>query len=252
MDFINTEDGKTLYKRYVDICDRLYYGEIRSSRFLYPNEVKLIISIFNKYNIKYREFKSHDKAERTLLYFSNLDFELANEDLDNVTALYLEQKDHGLSHRDILGSLMSLSIERELIGDILFDNNKVEISVMSEVSNFIRDNLHKIKHLNVELEEKNSPYLSTSLVKYIDTNEVISSLRLDNFVSAATNLSRGKAQELINRGLVKLDYVVEENPAKAIESGACVSIRSYGRFYLLEQLGRTRKDKVRILMRKML
>ena len=147
---------------------------------------------------------------------------------------------------------MSLSIERELIGDILFDNNKVEISVMSEVSNFIRDNLHKIKHLNVELEEKNSPYLSTSLVKYIDTNEVISSLRLDNFVSAATNLSRGKAQELINRGLVKLDYVVEENPAKAIESGACVSIRSYGRFYLLEQLGRTRKDKVRILMRKML
>ena len=46
------------------------------------------------------------------------------------------------------------------------------------------------------------------------------------------------------------DLVALENSAKKINAGDKISIRGYGRIELIEVLGETRKDRIRIVLKK--
>ncbi len=252
MNFIKDEESKQLYRKYLSMADNIYYGQVVKTRFLNPYEKSLVVSILNSHKLNFHEYKSHKNAERTILFFSQDDFDPEIHYQENLSVIVLNKRDHDLNHRDVLGSLMSLGIEREMIGDILVDKDLVEINVLKEVADYIRFNLKSIKKLNIELEEKKSIYLSDDIVKFEDKVASISSLRLDSFIAAAVNLSRNDAQKLLSRGFIKLNYVVEDNPSSEISIGDCISIRGYGRYYLQELLGKTRKEKERISIRKII
>lgn len=252
MNFIKDINSKQLYNKYYSMAENLYYGEIQRTRFLNPYEIKLVISILNKFDLFYKTYLSYDDAERKVLFFSQVDFDIEDIIKDEFSVLVYEKKDHNLNHRDILGALMSLGIERDLIGDILVDEDKFEISVLKEISDFIRFNIDSIKKLSVSLLEKESPFMDSSLVKYKDFFTILSSLRLDSFVASCIKSSRSQAQRMINRELIKLNYVVVKDVSSEIKVGDCVSIRGYGRFYFKEYLNKTKKDKDRIRIRKLI
>lgn len=252
MNYIKDEDSKQLYKKYYSMAENLYYGQIKKTRFLNPYELNLVISILNKFDLIYKIFSSHQDAERKVVFFSQIDFEFDELVKEDLTVLFFEKKDHGLNHRDILGALMSLGIERDLIGDILVDDDNFEISILKEISDFIRFNLNSIKRLNVNLSEKDTPYMDSSLLQFEDFTVTISSLRLDAFVASCINASRNDAQKLINREFVKLNFIVEKNVSSQVEEGDCISVRGHGRYYFREYINKTRKDKKRILVRKLI
>ena len=54
-----------------------------------------------------------------------------------------------LSHRDFLGSLMNLGIERETIGDIIIYENTGYIFCLETMADFITENLTRIRHTTV-------------------------------------------------------------------------------------------------------
>ena len=54
-----------------------------------------------------------------------------------------------LEHRDYLGAIMNLGIERSLIGDILIKEKDAYIYCMNHIAEFITDNLTTVKHNHV-------------------------------------------------------------------------------------------------------
>lgn len=252
MDFLKDDNSKFLYKKYESICQSLYYGEIHKSRFLDPNELNLVLSLLNKNQLIYKIYKSHKFYERSVVLFSNIEFNLDEVIKDYITIFRIENKNLDLSHRDVLGALMSLGIDRNLIGDILVGEESVEICVLSEISDYIKFNLNSIKRNKVKIKEKDSIYMEDSLIEYIDKVEIMSSLRLDNFVSTVTNSSRNNSKAIIQKELVKKNYIIDHNPSSEISEGDCISIRGYGRFYIIGLHGKTKKNKEKVEIRRII
>ncbi|NLW51771.1 MAG: hypothetical protein GXY87_00200 [Tissierellia bacterium] len=252
LNFLKDENSKLLYKKYLDIASNLYYGEVAKTKFLDPNEQSIVISILNRYDLIYKLYESYSGCERKLIYFSSDNFSLDDYIKDDVSVLYIRSRGHNLSHRDVLGALMSTGIERELVGDIVLNDDYIEVNVLSDIEDYIKFNLESIKRLNVNFETKDSVYMDESLIEYEDKMVTISSLRLDAFLSSVLNMSRSSAKTLVQRDFVKQNYVIESNPSSIVSIGDCISVRGYGRYYFNEFLGTTRKEKQRISVRKVL
>ena len=156
-----------------------------------------------------------------------------------------------VTHRDILGSLMGLGIKRQKIGDILVGEpgkNSV-VAVKEEIVSYIQESLisvgrypvsvNVLENVQVTMEEKCS-YRSTT----------VSALRLDCIVADITRLSREKAKDLILSGRIKVNHFEENNYKKLLSLGDLISISKKGRFALSEIEGVTRKDRIKIMIKK--
>lgn len=74
----------------------------------------------------------------------------------------------------------------------------------------------------------------------------MSSLRLDTLTATAFQISRNKAQLLIQQGKTKVNWGIIEQTSFECAQGDVVSVRGLGRCTLLEILGMTKKDKLRV------
>jgi len=155
-----------------------------------------------------------------------------------------------LGHRQILGSILSTGVKREVIGDIIIKECKANVAVTKDISKFIIQNLERIGHEKVKVKEiAKSEILKTSAeFKEIKTT-VASSLRLDAIISACYGLSREISVKLIQAEKVNVNYVLTTNNSKPINEGDLISVRGYGRFVVAEILGNTRKDRVRVVLK---
>ncbi|MBR5152905.1 MAG: RNA-binding protein [Clostridia bacterium] len=153
-----------------------------------------------------------------------------------------------LTHRDYLGSLMGLGIVRESIGDILVADGKGFIFVKPSQVPYILQNLTKIGRHGIRIRECN---IDEVVIPEPDTKEIqttVSSLRLDSVLAAATNLARGKAAELIQAGLVTVNWETEEEVSCMLKEGDMLSVRGYGRIRLTSVGGLTRKGRQAIVV----
>ena len=57
-----------------------------------------------------------------------------------------------LTHRDFLGSILSLGIERSTLGDIVIRDNVGYLFAKDDIASYIADSLTKIKHTDVKCE----------------------------------------------------------------------------------------------------
>ena len=153
-----------------------------------------------------------------------------------------------VTHRDVLGSLMGLGIKRQKIGDILVDGVAI-VAVKEEILKYITENLVSVGRYPVSIR-----VLEKFTVKNIENfsyrQTTVAALRLDCIVSDITRLSREKAKELILAGKVKVNHFEETHYNKVLSCGDVISISKKGRFVLEEIEGVTRKDRIRITIKK--
>ena len=57
------------------------------------------------------------------------------------------------THRDILGSLMGLGIKREMIGDIIINEDKAQFFCHNSISEFVEFNLKKSADIMLKSEK---------------------------------------------------------------------------------------------------
>ena len=154
-----------------------------------------------------------------------------------------------LSHRDILGALMSLDIKRECIGDILVSEGKSCVFVYDTVCSCVLE-IKKIGRVGVKANEGfDSTVRPEESFKYI--NATVSSLRIDSVVSAAAGVSRDKASALIRSSLVSLNYKEASSASQKIDIGGVFSVRGHGKFQL-ESCRETKKGRINIVVKKYL
>lgn len=174
--------------------------------------------------------------------------ELSPEDIFPVQAVTFSfRKNDRLTHRDFLGALLALGIERKLLGDILVAEGYAVVFVLETAAQLVLG-VDKIGNIGVTAESgitKPLPEQKTQLI-----TATVSSLRLDCVVSAAANTSRERSAALIKSGMVNADFSPCTNVSAQVKENTVISIRGSGRYRLTGISGETRKGKLRITIEK--
>lgn len=215
--------------------------------YLSPDEQSILKSICYGENLWIKCFGCKGDYERAIGVISA--FEYYGDFPVKIIRIYGNFKFEKLNHRDYLGSILSLGVKREKIGDINVYEDGAEIWVHSDIADYILYNLDKIKHTGVKTSLIEFNDAREKIQLYRDKIENIVSLRLDAIVAAAVNISRGKAANIIKNGDVKLNYFPAQECAINVNEQDILSIKGYGRYKIDSILGRTRKDKITILIK---
>ncbi|KXH79912.1 RNA-binding protein [Sporosarcina sp. HYO08] len=154
-----------------------------------------------------------------------------------------------IEHRDVLGSLMSLGIDRAKFGDIRIEQDIVQFAVAAELDDYLIANFNSIGKAKVAIEmESDSENWIQYSDEWVEELHIVSSLRLDVIVAAITNSSRQKATMLIQRENVKVNWTTRDEPAFELQESDLLSVRGAGRFNIMAIEGRTKKEKIRLLI----
>lgn len=153
-----------------------------------------------------------------------------------------------LSHRDYLGALLALGIERDSFGDIaLQSDGEAVLFCTRPIARFLLEHLERIGADAVRVFPYTVDESFTDGRSYRPIHATVASARLDCVVAALTNLSREDAQTAIRTGLVELDFEVAERVELPLDPPATVSVRGYGRYRVRAFDGETRKGRLRLL-----
>lgn len=184
-------------------------------------------------------FGGYDGAERVFAGFFPDYAEPCESDFPVCAFTLCYRESASLSHRDFLGTLMSLGIKRESVGDILCGEGFAVIFLSGGVSDYIESQLEKVGGEGVTVLKGVTRGLPAAH-GFSDISCTVASMRLDCVVAALCGVSRGKASELICDGLVTLDSFVRKKTDISVTAGSTVSVRGFGRF-AVDGAGRTTK-----------
>jgi len=203
-----------------------------NTEFLLPNEY---LSIKNK--IKNREFsiyKPNIDSEKVILYRKNI---------PEVILLEIICKDK-LRHQYILGSLFALNLAINVYGDIIVGDDKYYIYVLPSIYNYIKSNLTMIGNNSVELVERDIDLLNNYIRKLENFEIIVSSLRIDNVISAITGLSRSGVIDKIKNKEILLNYNVLNNNSYNLRENDIFSVRKYGKYKYNQIIKYTKKNNL--------
>ena len=154
-----------------------------------------------------------------------------------------------LTHRDFLGSLLSLGIRRDKIGDIAVGDGECMVMLDEAVARFVMQNLEKVGGAGVRCEEADEASVHVQ-AHFDELSDTVASPRLDCVVAALGGMSRTESGRLIASGLVSVDFETAVNPSAPVREGSTVSIRGHGRF-IMDAIGpATRKGRLKFSARR--
>lgn len=152
-----------------------------------------------------------------------------------------------LSHRDYLGSILGLGLERDALGDVAVQNEREAVVFCPQkIAEFLIENLCKVASDMVKCAPYTPDASFTDGKRYRPINDTVASARLDCVVAALTNLSREDAQNAIRTGLVEVEFEPVERTDHPLDPPLTISVRGYGRFILRSFDGETRKGRLRM------
>lgn len=229
----------------IEICERT--NKPKFFGFLSLEQTVLAQRFLENQSVSYRLFGGYEGAQRVLLGC----FPDWAEDFSfPITAItFTFRKTDTLSHRDFLGSLMALGLKREAVGDILVENGRAVVFLMTEIKEYVLNQVSKIGRTGVTLSEGYSLPLP-QINKMIEVTDTIASNRLDCVVSSVSSVSRGVANELIEQGLVSVNSVVCQKPTKLIVEGDVLTVRGKGKFTICSLSGKTKKQRTVLVFKK--
>ena len=156
-----------------------------------------------------------------------------------------------LTHRDYLGALLALGIERHVLGDVcVLDASHALLVCDADIAPFIRAELVRVGKDGVKVELL--PWGTEIMLpeRYKSVSDTVASPRFDCVAAALAGLSREKAQMLIRAGECTVEYEPCDKCDKIIDPPCVISLRGYGK-YRIDDLGtQTKKGRLRLLARK--
>lgn len=191
--------------------------------------------------LNYGFYGGYENSERRVLglfFDEQVDFPVE-------AIMFTFRKTDKLTHRDFLGSLMSLGIERETVGDILVEDGRAVVFVKSEIKDYIVSQISKVGRVGVTLSDADKDSLPQG--RGVEEKEyTVSSMRLDNIVSAVSGLAREKAKKLILSGSVSVNHLPCQKISHSMKQGDKLTIRGKGKYEICGVIGETKKHRIRI------
>lgn len=226
------------------VIDALNNNKITLFKFLNKREIE-ILNYLKKDSYLYVSSCLGDYQRAIISGFEiNPDFKIV------LVKINYNKKYLSLNHRIVLGTIMSLGVSRNTIGDIFItESDDVYFYATREIYNYLKQELRIISHQSVELEEKEE-ILGNIKNNYKEIKCFVASLRLDIIISELFNLSRSNAQELISNSNCKVNQRIITNKSYQVKEKDEISLMHYGKGSLLEIGGKSKNNRIFITLAK--
>lgn len=237
-----------LKKRLMELADRSYqHGIYTFTPFLGLSEQQAFYEIQREVDYAGVGMEGGSpRCERKMIRFGSPD-QLGYEEPYPILCLKVEPNapkfaEH-LTHRDFLGAVMNLGIERSTVGDIFVQDKEALVFCQEGIASYLTRQLTQVRHTPVKCretavsEELKSPVLEQMSVS-------VSSARIDAVISRVYNLPRSQSIELFRAGRIYVNGRLTENNSYALKAGDGITVRGFGRFDYRGEQGETRKGRV--------
>ena len=239
-------DG-ALDKRLNELALRAQHtGRVCATRFLEPSTLAAVNAAASRAGVKVALWGGYEGAERCVAAFYAGDPPEAGDWPVVALRLQWNAKFANPGHRDLLGAMMGLGIEREMTGDIAMGTYRdapcAYLFALEEVTDYIAANLDSAGRASLKVSvATETPQLIPPEGESLRLT--VQQQRLDAVLAAACRLSRSEAQRLIAAGLVKLNHVPQLRPDARLSEGDLISARGYGRVKVTAFQGESRRGR---------
>ncbi len=242
-----------LRKRLTELSQQAYHKDIVTfSDFLNLNELNILHTTpKDLFPARYETFGGYEMAERQMVAFLpdalyyEYHYPMQILKIRPANPRFAEE----LSHRDYLGSLMNLGVERCKMGDILLLENCAEVFVCQNIAEYLCQELTRIRHTVVQTELVTPEEISYE-PRFEEIKGTVSSIRLDSVLALAYPLSRSKMTSYIEAGRVFVNGKLITSNGYHLKEGDILSVRGLGRIRYEGMLSETKKKRCLISLRK--
>ena len=253
------KDDKILLAQILDKIEMVEKkNKIEHTDFLDLAQIELVQKFINKIKIEnYMVYGGFEQAERKMfvIYPEKFNSIVVEKNLENIVQIIRIELPDDLrgkyTHRDYLGAVIKLGVERKKVGDIIVDNNGADLIIDKDIAKFLQENLASLTRFSKStITVQNICDLRQVEIKKEELEIIVSSLRLDNVIAELARCSRNKALEIINTERVFVNFQCETKKTKQVKPGDMITIRGKGRFFIKEILGQTRSGRTIIQIEK--
>lgn len=191
-------------------------------------------------------FGGYEEAERKMIamYPDYMDAEDIVFPMAAVTISYVSRFSSELSHRDYLGSVLGMGIERSRVGDIAVLEGSAVCFVKEDIADYIVSGLERVGHTKVKIKRTDISEVKLPEKKMDIKNVTVSSLRADTVFGAVFQKSRSETQELIKGEKASINWTEVKSVSDTVKDGDILSLKGSGRGKLIEVGGTTKKGRL--------
>lgn len=249
---MKSNDDALLYKRLIELSNRAYQNNIYCfSDFLSLSGQDVLYQASRDKSfapVSFDLFGGYENCERKMVRFGSqadlgylVDFPIRCLKIEPLSPKFAKE----YTHRDFLGSLMSLGIDRKKFGDIYVDGLDAYLYADESTADYLIENMTSVGRNSVKLSFSTLPdsYIKEKL------NEItiqVASPRADAVIAKVYNLSRKDTIPYFLEKKVSVNGHLVENNDKALAAGDSVSVRGFGKFNLVSEGGLSKKGKLNL------
>ena len=241
-----TKEEQQLEQHFRDLARTAYQRGIPVfSDFLNLNELNIFQSVRREFSyLETESFGGYELAERQIAVFRPeapvfyADYPVACLKITPLNAKFAEE----LNHRDYLGAILNLGLNRSCLGDILVEEKAAYLFCLERMADFIRDNLTRIRHTSIYVERMEAGEFHYE-PRYQELCGTVASVRLDKLLSLAFQASRSSLTGLIEGGKVFVNGKLVTSNGYEPKEGDLVSVRGMGRFRFQGVGGQSKKGR---------
>lgn len=241
-----------------ELYERAASGAVTFTCFLTPGEQAALSRVLPREGEEWMFLGGYDAAERRRAvflppYMIGMEEALLRECLADTVekalcAISVEGSGYReLSHRDYLGAILNLGVERSALGDVCPTGAHSAILFCDAVmAAFLSEHLLRVASDAVRVRPATVPPDFDGGRVFLRVTDTVASPRADAVVAALAGLSREKALALFARGAVEIDYMPSDKPDRPVREGAVVVIRGTGKFIVRSLSDKTKKGRYRL------
>ena len=152
------------------------------------------------------------------------------------------------SHRDFLGALMGAGVARETVGDICVGEGSCDFFVTAEIAPYLLQNFTSAGRIKLHLERIPLTDARIPEPEVKEIKDTLASLRLDSVISSGFRIGRSLAAQYVTGGRAAMDGLPCEKPDKPVSEGTKISVRGLGKIKLVKVNGKTKKDRISVVI----
>lgn len=141
----------------------------------------------------------------------------------------IEKFSDSFTHRDFLGAVMNLGIDRSTVGDIFIDGKSAYLFCTDKIAAYLSENLEQVKHTHVKCARVDAvgelPVKEPETVSFTAASE-----RADGIIARIYNLSRNQSLMLFREKKIYINGRLNENNSYILKNKDVVSVRGCGKF----------------------
>lgn len=246
----NTQEDQMLRKRLLELANRSYMqGIYTNTNFLDMAQLSIVAQIEKEFGaIPFTYFGGVEGCQRMLVRFGSADlvgYELPFPISCIQAKPLLEKYAEKLSHRDYLGAIMNLGIERNQVGDIILNEKEAYFFCLESIAEYIMEHLTKVRHTNICCTcTLDIPEDRLFTLEYEEV--LVASERIDVFVAKLVKESRSYVSILFQGKKVFVNGRICENHSYQMKIDDVIVVRGFGKVIYKGIQGHTKKEKLRV------